>query len=213
MALPQRTFTVTAQPAIEPISLADLKSVLRVTVHDFDIELKRYLRAARQQLEKDTQRRFVSQSVVMWLDDWFEYDANGRYVDTISSFDNSAYDTLHDYRVVEIREAPVTSVESVEYYNPAGDQVTLDPDDYHVDTVSTPARIVLKDGRHWPSIESGRPNPIKVSFTAGYQDTASIPAEVSVAIIEWVRAARGCDDAMAKYDALVSSLKWTAYNR
>lgn len=214
MTLPQRTFKVSTQPVSEPLSLADLKSALRVTVHDFDIELKRLLRAARQQLEKDTQRRFMSQTVVMYLDDWFDYDGRyGRYDDTISSHDHSVYDSIQDYRVVEIREAPVTSIDSVEYYDSDGNLQTLATTDYFADTVSTPARVVLKDGYHWPNVESGRPNPIQITFTAGYSNAATVPAEANVAIIEWVRSKRGCDDAAAKYESLVSSLQWTAHHR
>ena len=192
--MPHRTYVVTAQPASEPIALDELKRALRITVHEFDVELKREIKAAREQLEKDTQRRLVSQSVTMYLD---RFSCRADEPDTI-----------------EIRQTPVTEVVSVKYYRDGSDTLeTMPATEYHADVISTPARIVLRDGSYWPATDYDRPNAVEIAFVAGAANASAVPAEATTAIVEWVRAQRGCGEAMKAYHSLVSSLQWTAHHR
>ena len=64
------TFKTTSGPAAEPITLDELKLRLRVTSCDFDNELLDMLKAARQQVEADTYRRLITQTVVMYQEDF-----------------------------------------------------------------------------------------------------------------------------------------------
>ena len=86
------TYKVTTQPTLEPITLGELKTRLRITVDEFDDELYDLLRAGREAVEYDSHRYLVTQTVAMYLD---KFPASSRHI--------------------EIRKLPVASVTSVTY--------------------------------------------------------------------------------------------------
>ena len=64
------TYKTTVEPTQEPLRLEDLKSALRITNTDFDVEIARLLVAARRQVEHDARRKLMSQTVAMYLDEF-----------------------------------------------------------------------------------------------------------------------------------------------
>lgn len=131
--------------------------------------------------------------------------------------------------VIELRVCPVRSVESVRYFDAAGEQQTLDPEAYIVDTASEPGRITRAPGTSWPQTQR-RVNAVEVTFVAGYgrpteddeegEDDCpphDIPAAATQAILllvgHWFanREAVGNvgGEIALTYRALVNSLKWT----
>ena len=64
------TFITTSGPAVEPITLEEMKTRLRVSGCDFDSELSDMLISARQQVEADTYRKLITQTVVMYQEDF-----------------------------------------------------------------------------------------------------------------------------------------------
>ena len=185
------TFVVTTEPAEEPLTLAAFKDALRVTSSDLDQELTQLLTAARRQVEHDSSRRLVTQTVKLYLDTF----------------------PLGD--VLQIRTAPVASVTSVTYIDTAGATQTFAASNYNADTSSTPSRIILKSGKYWPATEDRTPNAVTVEFQAGYGNAASVPAEAKLAILEFGKASwSGCDPdtSMAGYNGLIAKLRWTEYH-
>ena len=85
------TYTVTSEPAIEPVTRKELKTRLRITVCEFDDELDDMITAARKQVEYDTHRKLIQQTVALYKDGFPPGDT------------------------IEIRQAPVSSVTSVQY--------------------------------------------------------------------------------------------------
>lgn len=63
---------------------------------------------------------------------------------------------------------PLQSVTSVIYTDCNGDATEFSSDDYDVDTVSQPGRIVLGYGKSWPTATLRPMNPIKVTMVCGY---------------------------------------------
>ena len=184
-------YVVTTEPTTEPLTLEALKDVLRVTTSDYDQELTQLLTAARRQVEHDTARRLVTQTVKLFLD------------------------TFPTGDVLEIRTAPVASVTSVTYIDTAGSTQTLSSANYNVDTNSTPPRIVLKSGQYWPATEDRTPNAVTVEMQCGYGAASAVPAEAKVAIQEWAKSSwNGCDDPCeeATYKRLISKLRWTEFH-
>lgn len=185
------TFQTTSGPTAEPITLDELKLRLRVTSCDFDAELLDMLKAARQQVEADTYRRLITQTVVMYQEDFTSL-----------------------LGPVEIRLAPVQSITHVKYYDRDDVLQTFAAADYYANLTSTPPEIRLKEAKQWPNTSLYRPNKVEVTMVAGYGAAASVPQAAKLAIVEYCRAQwGGCDHNTTAYQRLVSSLQWTSYHK
>ena len=187
-----RTFTTTGEPAIEPISLEQLKDRIRIgSTCDFDAELSAVLTTARKQVEADTYRRLINQTVAGYLDGFL------------------------NVREIELRLAPVQSITSITYIDQDSASQTLATTVYGTDLTSTPARIILKTSQNWLDTEPNTPNAVTVTFVAGYGTTAaSVPAQAKLAIVEYAKILwGGCDGSEANYKRLISGLQWTAYHK
>lgn len=187
-----RTFKTTVEPTSEPITLENLKDRLRIgSTCEFDVELGLILTQARKQVEADTYRRLINQTVVGYMDSF-------RWL-----------------REIEIRLAPVSSITSIVYTDQAGASQTFASTRYATDLNSTPPRIVLDTNEQWEHTEENTPNSVAITFVAGYGATAaSVPAAAKLAIVEYARILwGGCEGSEKNYERLVSSLKWTAYHK
>ena len=185
------TFQTTSGPTTEPITLDELKLRLRVTSCDFDAELLDMLKAARQQVEADTYRRLITQTVVMYQEDFTSL-----------------------LGPVEIRLAPLQSITHVKYYDRDDALQTFAAADYYANLTSTPPEIRLKEAKQWPNTSLYRPNKVEVTMVAGYGGAAAVPHAAKLAIVEYCRAQwGGCEHNTTAYQRLVSSLQWTSYHR
>lgn len=185
------TFQTTSGPTAEPITLDELKLRLRVTSCDFDAELSDMLKAARQQVEADTYRRLITQTVVMYQEDFTSL-----------------------LGPVEIRLAPVQSITHVKYYDRDDVLQTFAAGDYYANLTSTPPEIRLREAKQWPNTSLYRPNKVEVTMVAGYGGAASVPQSAKLAIVEYCRAQwGGCEHNTTAYQRLVSSLQWTSYHK
>lgn len=187
-----RTFKTTVEPTIEPITLENLKDRLRIgSTCEFDTELSLILTAARKQVEQDTYRRLITQTVVGYLDS-FEW-----------------------VREIELRIAPVSSITSITYVDLDGATQTYASSRYATDIISTPPRIVLKTNEQAEYTEENTPNSVAITFVAGYGATAaSVPPEAKLAIVEYAKMIwGGCDGSNKTYQRLISALQWTAYHK
>lgn len=187
-----RTFKTTVEPAVEPITLENLKDRLRIgSTCEFDAELSLVLTQARKQVEQDTYRRLITQTVVGYLDAF-------RFV-----------------REIELRLAPVSSVTSIVYTDQNSASQTFASSRYATDLNSTPPRIVLKTNEEFEYTEESTPNAVAITFVAGYGATAaSVPAAAKLAIVEYAKILwGGCEGSEMNYKRLISSLQWTAFHK
>ena len=186
------TFITTSGPAIEPITLEEMKTRLRISGCDFDSELSDMLIAARQQVEADTYRKLITQTVVMYQED---------FVSLLGPLD--------------IRLAPIQSITHVKYYDRDDALQTFAAADYYTNLTSTPPEIRLKEAKQWPNTSLYRPNKVEVTMVAGYGATAaSVPRAAKLAMVEYCRAIwDGCDHNTDTYRRLVASLQWTGYHK
>lgn len=182
------TYKVTGEPGVEPLELADLKSRLRVTTSDFDTEITDLLKAGRRQVEHDSHRKLINQTVQMSLD---------------------RFPTGSE---LEIRLAPVSVITSVGYTDSDGDSQTFASSNYTADLTSTPPRLQLADGVFWPATDN-IPNAVVVTFTAGYGASADdVPVEARLAVAEWcLMHWADCDGDKRKYDNLINRLAWSGH--
>ncbi|HVZ70429.1 MAG TPA: head-tail connector protein [Rhizomicrobium sp.] len=148
-------------PAIEPVTLAEAKAHLKVDVTGDDALIGALIAAARARAEWHTGRAFITQSWVLWLDNWPERNC------------------------VEIPLPPSQAVTSFTIYATDDTATVLDASLYRVDISSGPARIALKS---CALVAGLRPlNAVAIAFNAGYGDNASdVPQAIRTAILEIV---------------------------
>lgn len=73
--------------------------------------------------------------------------------------------------------APLQSVESVEYYNESGTLVELAESVYLEDLLSEPGRLCLAPQQVWPTVQTGRPLAVLITYVVGWEP-AAIPADI-----------------------------------
>lgn len=137
-------------PAVEPVTTTMLKNHARVevTADDFSV-IPRFIRAARRQFERDTNRFLVTQTWDLVLDQF----------------------PLRSIPLL-VPRPPLQSVTSITTVN-SDATVTVDNvlSNYIIDTGSEPGRIGLIDTQIWPqTLRSFQ--PITIRFIAGYTGNA-----------------------------------------
>ncbi|CAB4177361.1 Phage conserved hypothetical protein [uncultured Caudovirales phage] len=144
---PARAVVITP-PAVDPISLSELKNRLRIPHTSDDADLSLALKAGRRKLEKDL--------------------GGARLVPTVVE---QGFDALPGSDVLELSQWPLISVESVKTYDLSDTESTFASSNYNLDTASRPGRICLKASASWPTGLRYHRGAI-VRYTAGFGGTA-----------------------------------------
>ena len=132
-----------------------LKDELRVDEDSEIVVLTSMLRAATSIAEQHTNRVLLSSTFTAYLDSL-------------------------DELTVEIFKYPVTSIDTVKYYNTSGVLTTLVANtDYFTDVTDCPARVKFLSA---PSLQSNILNGIQINFTAGHSNINSIDSGIIAAI-------------------------------
>ena len=152
--------TLTTQPTLEPVSLADAKLHLRIETTADDTLIASLIATARQQIERTLSLALVTQSWSLFLDAW----------------PNTA-------TPIEIRVTPITALTAVRTFAPDDTPTTLPLADFQLDRASTPPRLVHRRGTTLTA-PLRRLNAIEIAFTAGFGATpADVPAPIRQAIL------------------------------
>lgn len=131
--------------------ITQLKDELRVDEDSEIAVLTSMLKAATSKFEKHTNRALLSSTYTAYLDDL-------------------------ESLTVEIFKFPITSIDSVKYYNTSGTLTTLTANtDYFVDITDCPARVKFLTA---PSIQANILNGIQINFTAGHSDINAIDSDI-----------------------------------
>ena len=158
--------TTTTAPEVEPVTLAEVKSHLRLTTTAAEAAaytteddlLDRLITVSRTQAEQETGRKFITQTLTYYLKQW------------------------PDERYIKIPYPPLQS--AVVTYR------LTDDDDYDetlstadVDIASEPGRIILQPNESWPSGTLYTDKPIKIVFVCGYGLAVAVPENIKSAIL------------------------------
>lgn len=139
-------------PTADPVTLLEAKAHLNV-LSDIDDDLITFLiSVATEQAEEITNRQLMRATYEMTMD------------------------ILPDR--FEIKKPPLHAVDKIEYI-PDGlsSYVLLDPSMYMVDTTVEPGVVIRRNDATYPAI-SWMVNAVRVTFTAGYADAASVPKSI-----------------------------------
>lgn len=145
----------TIAPASEPLSLIELKEFLRLEPDytDEDNYLNIVVKSVRERCEIESGLQLLPAT-------WVHY--------------------VEHFRTVHLPKHPVSAVTGITYEDENGDTQTLSTDLYRVDTVHTPARVIF-DG-NMPRLNDVE-YPVQITYTAGFADADSIPAEAKYAMM------------------------------
>lgn len=153
-------------PEALAVSMSAAREAARVDVDAngtsaLDAQIEQAVRTITEKAEHETGRAFITQTWRVTLD----------------SFPDA----------IKLPNAPLASVTYVKYYDAAGVQQTLDPQDYQVDTVNEPGYAVPAPGRSCPAT-AARINAVEVQYVCGYGPTdADVPAAIKGYILAHVQ--------------------------
>ena len=148
------SLTLVTPPAVEPLSLEEAKSHLRVNFNDDDAIIQLYIQAARSYVDGEDGflgRCLVTQTWLLTLD---------------------AFPTDE----IKIPLPPLQSIASITYDDPAGVSQTVSVDDYYVDVAKEPGWVVPINS--WPTPIDAI-NAVRILFTAGYEPGLDSPSDLT----------------------------------
>ena len=149
---------LTTQPAVEPLTAAEVKARLNIGSEVTDAVIDAYIKAARQEIDGWTGwlgRALINQTYTLYLPSFCQY--------------------------IDLPVPPVSSVASVKYIDADGVEQTVDASNYEL-LPGSPARLQPKYSLYWPSPRS-QPDAVRVAFVAGYGSTgSSVPEPIRIAI-------------------------------
>jgi uncharacterized phiE125 gp8 family phage protein len=149
-----QSLTLQTAPTIEPVSLPDVRTHLRITTHDEDGYLTTLRRVARQHVERTTGRALLTQT--------WDYKL-GAFIDPIV-----------------LPYPPAASVTSITYVDSEGNVQTLSTDVYELDTAR--GHVRRKFGQDWPAVRIHN-DAITVRYVAGWTSAAAVPGDIRHAVL------------------------------
>jgi uncharacterized phiE125 gp8 family phage protein len=147
-----------SQPAVEPLSLADVKGHGHIDSGDEDAFYQRAIKAARQMIE----------------------GPHGAGLALVAAQWRLPLDCLP--AEIWIPMGPVMSIDTIAYRDGAGVLQTLDPARYQWRKGTFEARIKPAYGLAWPTVRN-QYDAVQVTFTAGFADPAAIEEPLKVAML------------------------------
>lgn len=176
-------------PSVEPLTLADAKTHLRVVDTSDDTYITSLITVARRAVEEFTRRALITQTWRLTLDSFpgpgFKSAFEDPWLNT--QFGPIRLPNLRWYYPIPLPRPRLISVSGVTYVDPAGVTQTLDPSQYQVDDQSEPARLLPTPNGDWPQTQQGSINTVQVTYSAGYGATAGTVEPMIVhAIRLWV---------------------------
>ncbi len=169
------SLTLVSEPAVEPLSLRDVKTHLRVTIDDDDAYITTLITAARMRCEGATRRALITQTWDVFLDQWPTWDGyhGGQPFEPVNTL-------LPAGGFVALPKPPLQQISFVKYTDLSGVVQTWDPSNYLVEAPAGPraarGRLALGWVKVWPII---RPvmNAVQIRIVAGYGDKPTdVPA-------------------------------------
>jgi len=186
LILPHFATKLVDGPDEEPVSLADAKAFLRVTISDDDDLISSLIQAATRMAERYLNRFLITQTHQVRYDfipqkvvDSRDGKSNTPWWDGVREGAISMFQSRQDF--LQLPYGPVQEVEHFKTFNPANVESTFDSSNYHVD-FSESARICLNDNAEWPYDLRAR-EAIEIQVIYGYGDTGDdVPSDIVTAI-------------------------------
>lgn len=158
------TLRVVTAPAVQPVSLSEMKEHLRIDTTDEDVLIEALIEAAASYAENYTQRALVGQELELLLP-CFPEDS-----------------------IIRLPRPPLASVEWIKYIDLDGQLQTVDPATYQIDAYSEPAEIKPEYLSWWPSdVRTYDFNPVQIRYIAGYAPIGSPLGDTAAGVPQGVK--------------------------
>lgn len=155
----QCRYTVVTEPAVEPVTVAEVKAQLRVNGTDEDTLIEGLITTARIEAEGYLKRALITQTLDLSLDGW-------------------------PYAYWTVPFGRLQSVTSITYYDTDDNSATVDTDIYQVDVSGEQGRIGLRYAQIWPTVVLRSLDAVRIRIVCGYGDEATdVPRTTRQAII------------------------------
>jgi len=175
---------ITTQPAIEPVTLAEVKESLRVTSTSEDALINNFITSARVYAENYTGRKFINQTLVGYADgfhnqydQWWTGFRQGSETQLI-------YGLSGGY--IPFDWSPVDSVSQVDTIDVDNSETVYSSSNYYLDNFDNDVKhkVILNDNNSDITTSLRSRNAIKVTYIAGYgSNRTDVPANIRRGII------------------------------
>ena len=142
--------TCTSAPAVEPLSVAETKTFLRVDHSDEDTLIGYMIKTAREVCERFTNRQLITATYTLKLN-------------AFPGGDGRLY----------FSRSPLQSITSIQYYDENAVSQTLSSALYQVNIADIFGSAIPIYTESWPTTEAGKENAITITFKSGYGDAAT----------------------------------------
>lgn len=159
-----RTYGITDQPVIEPITVDELKTFARIDGSDEDTLLEGFIEAVRIGAENYLSRALISQSIRMIMDWW-------------------------PGSVVELFRPPLISIIQIVTIDEDDIETVYDSNNYYKQVEAIPGLIILKQGITEPQNTARDHGGFAIDYKAGYGLLATdVPASIREGLKLWATA-------------------------
>lgn len=150
------TLSTLSAPAVEPVSVSEIKDMLRIDADDEDALLGTLIAAARSSVEAFLRRRLITQTVRLTRTGFCE--------------------------PMLLPVAPIQSVAAVRYVDGAGSTQTMASEGYRLVQSVEPNMLAPVYGQTWPVPRQDH-DSVTIDLVVGYGDASSdVPEEIVLAI-------------------------------
>ncbi len=152
---------VATSPAIEPVTLEELKFFARIDTTYDDSILTNFIQSARESMENLLGRALIEQTISLQMDFWPSVD-------------------------IELPRPPLISIDKVVVLDEDDAETTYSASNYYIITNSTPGKIILKKDVTPPNTSDRYYGGHLIQYKAGYGDEAAdIPRAIRDGILMW----------------------------
>jgi len=156
-----RRWSVTTTPIIEPITVEELKLYAKIDGSTEDDLLDILISAVRGAMERYLGRALLEQTITLTMDFWPGW-------------------------VIYLPMPPLISVTSIVTLDEDNTATTYSSDNYYVDVITDPGRIVLKQSVTAPNNTSRYYGGYRIIYKAGYGgDAEDVPKAIKQAMLIW----------------------------
>lgn len=154
---------ITTGPIVEPISLSEVKSWAKIDGAEEDNIILDMIQAVRESAENWLGRALLEQTITLVMDYW------------------------PDVGYIELPRPPLLSVNSYMILGEDDSESEYDSDNYYIDTISEPGRLIICQGATLPVNYDRDYAGHKITYKAGYGDeTTDVPAQIRQGLLMWI---------------------------
>lgn len=175
--------TTITEPSRQPLEVQDVRNYLKLDSNHDEIYVRTLIGGATKFAENYTGRALINRRMKLSLDSISEIEQELWEGVAIGA------DIVVRSRSIELPSSPVSVVHSVKIYDDADVATTVSTSKYYSDTVSTPARVTLRNGESWTDVGSAmrHANAIEVEYTAGYGESPlNVPEPIRLAMYQYI---------------------------